>query len=144
MVIVDDHLTLLVLAGVVSVADLDDDIATTSLWYLRLLSAATAPPPDAQGPGRLARTLASLPDPKQRSPGFCTRHAPHSRCSTRWTSPWRHRAYSGSDASTLLAAETLGTAIHHEATMQVAAPKRWRAIEEAARAEGISYEARSS
>jgi hypothetical protein len=38
LVIVDDHFALLVLAAV-PVADLDDDVATTSLWYLRLVSA---------------------------------------------------------------------------------------------------------
>ncbi|HEV2811447.1 MAG TPA: hypothetical protein VGV93_13745 [Acidimicrobiales bacterium] len=44
----------------------------------------------------------------------------------------------------LLAAETLGAAIHHEATIQVAAPNAGGPIEQAARDEGISYEARSS
>ncbi|HEV2811446.1 MAG TPA: hypothetical protein VGV93_13740 [Acidimicrobiales bacterium] len=43
MVIVDDHLALLVLAGV-PVTDLDDDVATTSRWYLRLVSAVTTTP----------------------------------------------------------------------------------------------------
>ena len=144
MVIVDDHLTLLVLAGVVSVADVDDDIATTSLWYLRLVSAATTPPSDAQGPGRLARTLASLPDPEAAlsrilHPPRTTLEVLHPMDFAVETARMQRER-----RLNLLAAETLGAAIHHEAMIQVAAPNAGGPIEQAARAEGISYEARSS
>jgi hypothetical protein len=144
LVIVDDHLTLLVLASVVSVADLDDDIATTSLWYLRLVSAATAPPSDAQGPGRLARTLASLPDPEAAlsrilHPPRTTLEVLHPMGFAVETARMQRER-----RLNLLAAETLGAAIHHEATIHVAAPNAGGPIEQAARAEGISYEARSS
>ncbi len=144
MVIVDDHLTLLVLAGVVSVADLDDDIATTSLWYLRLVSAATTTPSVVQGPGRLARALASVPDPEAAlsrilHPPRTTLEVLHPMDFAVETARMQRER-----RLNLLAAETLGAAIHHGASIQVAAPNAGGPIEQAARTEGISYEARSS
>jgi hypothetical protein len=143
LVIVDDHLALLVLAGV-PVADLDDDIATTSLWYLRLVSAATAPPSDAQGPGRLARTLASLPDREAAlsrilHPPRTTLEVLHPMDFAVETARMQRER-----RLNLLAAETLGAASHHGASIRVAAPNAGGPIEQAARADGISYEARSS
>ncbi len=143
MVIVDDHLALLVLAGV-PVADLDDDVATTSLWYLRLVSAVTATPSVVQGPGRLARALASVPDPEAAlsrilHPARTTLVVLHPMDFAVETARiQRERRLN------LLAAETLGAAIHHEATIQVAAPNAGGPIEQAARGEGISYAASSS
>lgn len=144
MVIVDDHLTLLVLAGVTPVAAFDDDIATTSLWYLRLVSAATAPPSDAQGPGRLARTLASLPDGEAAlsrilHPQRTTLEVLHPMDFAVDTARMQRER-----RLNLLAAETLGAAAHHAASIEVAAPNAGGPIERAARVEGISYEVRLS
>ncbi|HEV2071182.1 MAG TPA: hypothetical protein VGR26_15440 [Acidimicrobiales bacterium] len=143
MVIVDDHLTLLVLAGV-PVTDLDYDVATTSLWYLRLVSAVTTTPSVAQGPGRLARTLASLPDPEAALSRIL--HPP--RTTLKVLHPMDFAVETArmqrERRVNLLAAETLGAAIHPGATIQVAAPNAGGPIEQAARDEAISYEARSS
>lgn len=60
MVIVDDHLALLVLGDAVTDADLGGRPATTSLWYLRLVSAITTPPSGVVGPGRLKRLFEGI------------------------------------------------------------------------------------
>jgi hypothetical protein len=129
LVIVDDHLTLLVLAGV-PVADLDDDIATTSLWYLRLVSAATAPPSDAQWPGRLARTLASLPDPEAALSRIL--HPPRTTLEVLHPMDFAVETarMQGERRLNLLAAETLGAASHHGASIRVAAPNAGGPIEQ--------------
>lgn len=42
MILLDDHLTMLVIAGAIDREEIDDEaIATTSLWYLRLVAAVT-------------------------------------------------------------------------------------------------------
>lgn len=138
MVIVDDHLTLLALADVISVAEFGSDVATTSLWYLRLVSAATATP-TVHGPGRLGRILQSLPEPTEAlerilNPPWTTIQVLH-----RWRSPWRPRRMQRERRLNLLAAETLGAAAHHEASILVAAPNAGGPIERAAAAEDITY-----
>jgi len=79
VVIVDDHLTLLALAGVMPVTELGDDIATTSLWYLRLVSAATAPPAKVHGPVVSVAFCNPSPSQPARSNESFTRLGPHSR-----------------------------------------------------------------
>lgn len=143
MVIVDDHLTLLALADAIPVAEFGDDVATTSLWYLRLVSAATAPPP-VHGPGRLERILQSLPEPSAAlerilNPPRTTIQVLHPmEFAVETARMQRERRLN------LLAAETLGAAAHHEASIFVAEPNAGGPIERAATAEGITYAVRES
>jgi cytosine/adenosine deaminase-related metal-dependent hydrolase len=144
LVIVDDHLSLLLLAGALTAADFDDDVATTSLWYLRLVSAATTPFSDVRGPGRLARILQSLPDPEAAlarilSPPASTLDVLHPMKFARETARLQRER-----RLNLLAAEMLGAATHHGASLQMAAPNAGGPIERAASSEGISYEVRAS
>jgi hypothetical protein len=144
VVIVDDHLTLLALAGVIPVIELGDDIATTSLWYLRIIAAVTAPPTELHGPGRLGRILRSLPQPADALERIL--HPPRSTLQVLHPMEFavetarmqRERRLN------LLAAETLGAAAHHGASILVAAPNVGGPIEHAARAERIPYSARTS
>jgi predicted component of type VI protein secretion system len=144
MVIVDDHLTLLVLAGAVVPVDFNDDVATTSLWYLRLVSAATAPSSDAHGPGRLGRLLASLPDRDAALERIL--HPPRTMLEVLHPMAFAVETarVQREQRLNLLAAETLGAGAHHGASIQVASPNAGGPIERAALAEGISYEVRSS
>lgn len=144
MVIVDDHLTLLTLAGALPATEFDDDIATTSLWYLRLVSAATAPHTEVHGPGRLGRILRSLPEPADALERIL--HPPQT------TLQVLHPMVFAMDMArmqrerrlNLLGAETLGAAAHHGASVLVAAPNSGGRIERAASAEGIPYAVRAS
>jgi hypothetical protein len=144
VIVVDDHLTLLVLADVIPAADLGDEVATTSLWYLRLVSAATAPPAETHGPGRLGRILQSLPDPAAaleqilRPPGTSLEvlHPMEFAVETARMQRERHL--------NLLAAETLGAAVHHHASVLVALPNAGGPIERAANEERVGYAVRSS
>jgi hypothetical protein len=144
VVIVDDHLTLLALANVIPVAEFGSDLATTSLWYLRLVSAATAPP-TIHGPGRLGRILQSLPEPavaleRILNPPWTTIQVLHPMAfAVKTARMQRERRLN------LLAAETLGAAAHHEASILVAAPNVGGPIERAAAAtEDITYVVRES
>jgi hypothetical protein len=144
VVIVDDHLTLLALAGVVPVIEFGDDIATTSLWYLRLVSAATAPPAEIHGPGRLGRILRSVPAPA----GALDRILHPPRTTLQVLHPMEFAVeiarMQRERRLNLLAAETLGAAAHHGASILLAAPNAGGPIERAAREEGISYAVRTS
>ena len=144
MVIFDDHLTLLALAGVMPVTEFGDDIATTSLWYLRLVSAATAPPAKVHGPGRLGRILQSLPEPASALERIL--HPP--RTTLQVLHPMEFAVETArmqrERSLNLLAAETVGAASHHGASVLVAAPNAGGPIERAANAEGISYAVRTS
>lgn len=143
MLIVDDHLTLLALAEVIAADEFGEELATTSLWYLRLVSAATTPP-TFHGPGRLGRILQSLPDPAAALDRIL--HPP------RTTIQVLHPMEFAVDTArmqrerrlNLLAAETLGAAAHHEASILVAAPNAGGPIEHAAAAEGVTYLVRAS
>jgi len=144
LVIFDDHLTLLALAGVMPVTEFGDDIATTSLWYLRLVSAATAPPAAVHGPGRLGRILRSLPEPASALERIL--HPP--RTTLQVLHPMEFAVETArmqrERSLNLLAAETVGAASHHGASVLVAAPNAGGPIERAANAEGISYAVRTS
>ncbi len=140
MVIVDDHLALLTLAGV----EIGDDVSTTSLWYLRLVSAATAPPEGVHGPGRLGRILHSLPHPAAALERIL--HPP--RATLQILHPMDFAVETArmqrERRLNLLAAETLGAAAHHGASVVVAAPNAGGPIEAAAEAEGIAYTIRTA
>lgn len=139
MIIVDDHLALLSLAGLDVVEDRDDDIVTTSLWYLRLVSAVTAPVVDGQGLGRLARVLSALPDPaaardqilRPRAELIVVLHPMEFSVET--------ARMQRQERLNLLAAETLGAAAHFDASILVAPPNAGGPIERAARAQHIDY-----
>jgi hypothetical protein len=144
VIVVDDHLALLVLAEAVPAAEIGDDLATTSLWYLRLVAAATAPPTEIRGPGRLGRVLGALPDPDaalQRilhpTPELVTVLHPVEFAAETARMQREHRL-------NLLAAETLGAAIHHGASILVAVPNAGGPIRQAAESLGIRYEVRNS
>lgn len=146
MVIVDDHLTLLVVAGAVSRPDFAGDVVTTSLWYLRLVAAVTASTMPGRGPGRLSRLLDTL-DASDREaaiarildpPGHVLEVLHPMRFAVEMAQAQRERRLN------LLAAETIAAAVHHGASIVVAAPNRGGPIEHAARELGISYEVRTS
>ena len=144
MIVVDDHLALLVLAEAVPAADLGEDLATTSLWYLRLVAAATAPRSGIRGPGRLGRVLGAVPDPDEAlerilhpTPELVTVLHPMEFAVETATMQREHRLI-------LLAAETLGAAAHHGASILVAAPNAGGPIRIAAEALGIRYDVRES
>ncbi|MBA2282872.1 MAG: hypothetical protein H0W25_16820 [Acidimicrobiia bacterium] len=144
MIVVDDHLALLVLAEALPVADLGDDVATTSLWYLRLVAAATGPPSDMHGPGRLGRVLGALPDPAAAlerilhpAPAMLTVLHPM-EFAVEMARVQREQRLN------LLAAETLGAALHHDGSILVAAPNAGGPIQVAATALRIAYTVRNS
>lgn len=146
MIIVDDHLTLLVVAGIVGNHEFGDDLVTTSLWYLRLVSAITAPSIPGRGQGRLTRILGALPDADRDaaiarilSPPVDTVEVLHPmRFAAEMARAQREQQLN------LLAAETVGAALHHGASIIVAAPNAGGPIERAAQYHGISYTARTS
>lgn len=144
MVIIDDHLALLTLTGVVPVTALGDAVSTTSLWYLRLVSAATAPVGGIHELGRLGRILQSLPDPDAALKQIL--HPP--RTTLRVLHPMDFAVATArmqrKQRLNLLAAETLGAAAHHGAPVIVAAPNAGGPIEKAAAAEGIAYSVRTA
>ncbi len=137
MIIVDDHLALARLAGAVGAAELGDNVvATTSLWYLRLVSAVTAPR-SVRGPGRLRRALDASPDPERLlhdvlhpGPGVLTVLHPMDAAVETARVQREQRL-------NLLQAETLGTAIHHQAGIRLAGPNAGGPLEEAARRTGV-------
>lgn len=146
MVIVDDHLSLLVLGGAVGERELTDDVVTTSLWYLRLVAAVTAPPTPDRGPGRLTRLLDSLATPDRDA--AVARILDPPRDVLEVLHPM-HFAVEMAQAQreqrlNLLAAETIAAAVHHGASIVVAAPNRGGPIQHAARELGVSYEVRLS
>lgn len=133
MIVVDDHLALARLAGAVTATELgDEQIATTSLWYLRLVSAVTAPP-TARGPGRLRRILDAAPDPEallgdvlHPAPSVLVVLHPMESAVETARVQREHRL-------NLLQAETLGAAIHHCAGIRLAGPNAGGPLEQAAR-----------
>lgn len=144
MVLVDDHLTLLVVTGVLEPGQVGDDVATTSLWYLRLVAAATAPPRPVGGPGQLRRLLDEVPD-RGRDAAMARILDPPSdlievlhpmRFAVEMARMHRERKVN------LLGAEMLGAAEHCGASILVAAPNAGGPIEQAASEEGIRYEVR--
>lgn len=146
MVIVDDHLTLLLLAGGLARDEFDEQLVTTSLWYLRLVAAVTAPTVPERGPGQLTRLLNALPE-RERSgavgrlldpPTEAVEVLHPMRLAVEMARVQRERHVN------LLAAETIGAAVHHGASIVVALPNAGGPIEQAALAEGVSYAARSS
>lgn len=146
MVILDDHLTLLVLAGGIPRDQFPDRVLTVSLWYLRLVAAVTAPSVPERGPGRLTRLLDSL-RPSDREAALARVLEPPAglvevlhpmRFAVQMARVQRERHLN------LLAAETIGAAVHHEASIVVAAPNSGGPIEQAALAEGVSYSVRTS
>lgn len=144
MIVVDDHLALLVLAEVLPAAEIGEDLATTSLWYLRLVTAATAPPTEIRGPGRLGRVLGALPDPEAAlerilHPARETVTVLHPMDFAVETARMQRE-----QRLNLLAAETLGAATHHAASILVAAPNAGGPIRLAAEALGIGYDVRES
>jgi hypothetical protein len=146
VVIVDDHLTLLVLAGAVPGQELADDVVTTSLWYLRLVAALTAPLGPDRGPGRLTRLLDTLAIPDRDAamarildpPGDVLEVLHPMRFAVEMAQAQRERRLN------LLAAETIAAAVHHGAPIVVAAPNRGGPIEQAAHDLDVSYEVRAS
>lgn len=144
MIVLDDHLALIVLAQVVPAVDVGEDLATTSLWYLRLVSAATTPPSGVHGPERLGRVLGALADPDAAlerilHPAPTTLTVLHPMEFTVETARVQRE-----QRLNLLAAETLGAAIHHDGSIVVAAPNAGGPIQVAARALGVAYAVRSS
>jgi len=144
VIVLDDHLALLVLAEVIPAGEVGEDLATTSLWYLRLVAAATAPPSDIHGPGRLGRVLGALPDPAaalerilRPAPATVTVLHPM-EFAVEMARVQREQRLN------LLAAETLGAAVHHDGSILVAAPNAGGPIQVAATGLGISYAVRTS
>jgi hypothetical protein len=137
LLIVDDHLTLLVVAGVVPRGEYEERLATTSLWYLRLVAAVTGPSTS----GRLTRLLDSLP--------FDDRQAARTRLlapPVQLVEVLHPMLFAAEMARVqrdqrvnLLAAEMLGAAIHYDASILVAPPNAGGIIERAASAEGVTY-----
>ncbi len=147
MILIDDHLTLLLLAGGLERAEFDEqDVATTSLWYLRLVAAVTAPPTPGKGAGRLRRVLDNLSPAEEQAamarilePDPTLVEVLHPRRFAADTARMQrdHRL-------NLLAAETLGAAVHYGATIVVAAPNAGGPIERAASQTNVVYRVRSS
>lgn len=139
MVIVDDHITLLVLAGALDAAEVGDEVATTSLWYLRLVAAATAPPTPSSGPGRLRRILDAQADRGAAMDRIL--HPPRRDIEVLHPMDFAlHTARAQRERRlNLLAAETVGAASHHRASVLVAAANAGGPIEAATLAEGIEY-----
>ena len=137
MIVVDDHLALARLAGVVTAADLGDDtVATTSLWYLRLVSAVTAPT-TVRGPGRLRRVLDGAPDPAALLRGVLE----PSRSTLVVLHPMEFALETAraqrEHRLNLLQEETLGAAIHHGAGIRLAGPNAGGPLERAALQAGV-------
>lgn len=147
MILLDDHLTLLVLTGGVERAEIDDEvIATTSLWYLRLVAAVTAPPVAARGPGRLRRMLDTLPAPDRQTglerildPAPEVVDVLHPMRFAVQTARMQREHHLN-----ILAAETLGAAVHHGASILVAVPNAGGPIERAAGEQNVGYDVLSS
>ena len=136
----DDHLALLVLAGALGEDELGDRAATTSLWYLRLVAAVTAPPQTGVGPGRLSRLLdtaakGDVDDLRIRilAPPKPVLDVLHPMRFARETAGVQR-----SSRLNLLAAETLGAARHHGASFLVAAPNAGGPIEAVAEQLGVA------
>jgi hypothetical protein len=146
LVIVDDHLTLLVLAGDLALAEFDEPVVTTSLWCLRLVAAVTAPTVHERGPGRLTRVLNAVPEREREAavgrlldPPRAVLEVLHPmRFAVEMARVQRERHLN------LLGAETIGAAVHHNASIVVAAPNAGGPIERAALVEGVSYTVRTS
>ena len=143
MVIVDDHLTLLVLAGGLAGDEFDEQVVTTSLWYLRLVAAVTAPTVPERRPGRLTRLLNTLPERERDAAVGRLLNPPTDalevlhpmRFAVEMARIQRERHVN------LLAAETIGAAVHHGASIVVAEPNAGGLIGQAALVEGVSYRA---
>lgn len=145
MVLLDDHLTLLVLIGGLAPDEIDEEIATTSLWYLRLVAAVTAPLGVTPGPGRLRRVLDRLPEPDRGramvrilEPSKLVEVLHPMHFAVEMARVQRERRVN------LLAAETLGAAVHHGASITVAGPNAGGHLERAAGEENIRYDVRRS
>lgn len=147
MIILDDHLTLLVLAGGLDPGEVDDEIvATTSLWYLRLIAAVTTPPIAGRGPGRLRRMLDTLSATDQQA--AVSRILDPDPALVEVLHPMRFAVQMArmqrEHHLNLLAAETLGAAVHHGASILVAAPNAGGPIERAAGETNVRYNVRDS
>lgn len=147
MILLDDHLTMLVLAGAIDRQEIDDAvIATTSLWYLRLVAAVTAPPSSIRGPGRLTRLLGGLPA-QNREAALARILDPEPELVV-VLHPMRFAAQMArlqrEQHLNLLAAEMMAAAVHHGASILVASPNAGGPIERSARDLDIGYEIRRS
>lgn len=139
------HLTLLVLAGGLARDEFDEQVVTTSLWYLRLVAAVTAPTVPERGPGRLTRLLNALTERERDAavgrlldPAEALEVLHPMRFAAEMARVQRERHVN------LLTAETIGAAVHHGASIVVAAPNAGGPIEQAALVEGVSYTVRTS
>ncbi len=138
---------MLVLAGALDRDEVDDAvIATTSLWYLRLVAAISAPPSTVRGPGRLSRLLNSLPAPDRQA--ALARVLDPDPALVEVLHPMRFAAHMArmqrEHHLNLLAAEMVAAAVHHRASILVASPNAGGPIERAARDNSIVYEVRHS
>lgn len=146
MLLLDDHLTLLVVAGATPAEELGDDLATSSLWYLRLVAAVTAPATPERGAGRLARLLDTLATADREAaiarildpPGDVIEVLHPMKFAVETARAQRELRLN------LLAAETIGAAVHYGASIILAAPNRGGPIEHAAQQLEIPFNVQAS